>query len=166
MSCFTPTCQNFCGHLLVLEVCQSQQERMALREETVAQVKDEIAILRGEKPRPKIQPSTLNQDQHEGEGPSRGEKGKDCGAGQGQQPKELEIPETQILQPEPLPTGAGFKGYEDYIVQGLRIRLHNTQYRRARYQTPQGETLVGELPAAVRGSHFDPELRSYLLLQY
>jgi hypothetical protein len=57
--------------------------------------------------------------------------------------------------------GAVFKGYEDYLVQGLRIRLHNTQYRRARYQTPQGETLLGELPAAVRGSHFDPELRSY-----
>src|SRR5712692_10304009 len=151
---------------LVLEVCQSQQERIALLEETVAQLKDEIAILKGEKPRPKIKPRTLNQDQHEGEGPSRGEKGKDRGAGQGKKPKELEIHETQILQPEPLPAGSLFKGYEDYLVQGLRIRLHNTQYRRARYQTPQGETLVGELPAAVRGSHFDPELRSYILLQY
>ena len=53
---------------LVLEVCQSQQERIALLEETVAQLKDEVAILKGEKPRPKIKPSTLNQDQQEGEG--------------------------------------------------------------------------------------------------
>ena len=151
---------------LVLEVCQSQQERIALLEETVAQLKDEIAILKGEKPRPTIKPSTLNQDQHAGEGPSRGEKGKDRGAGPGKKPKELEIHETQILQPEPLPAGSVFKGSEDYLVQGLRIRLHNTQYRRARYHTPQGETLLGELPAAVRGSHFDPELRSYILLQY
>ena len=45
---------------LVLEVCQSQQERIALLEETVAQLKDEIAILKGEKPRPKSKPSTLN----------------------------------------------------------------------------------------------------------
>jgi hypothetical protein len=151
---------------LVLEVCQRQQERIALLEETVAQLTDEIAILKGEKPRPQIKPSTLNQDQHEGEGPSRGETGKERGAGHGKQPKELEIHETQILQPEYLPVGAVFKGYEDYLVQGLRIRLHNTQYRRARYQTLQGETLLGELPAAVRGSHFDPELRSYILLQY
>lgn len=151
---------------LVLEVCQSQQERIALLEETVAQLKDEIAILKGEKPRPTLKPSTLNQDPHASEGPSRGEKGKDRGAGQGQKPKELEIHETQILQPEQIPAGSVFKGYEDYLVQGLRIRLHNTQYRRARYQTPSGETLLGELPAAVRGSHFDPELRSYLLLQY
>lgn len=151
---------------LVLEVCQSQQERIALLEETVAQLKDEIAILKGEKPRPKLKPSTLNQDQQADDSPSRGEQGKDSGAGHGKQPKELEIHETQILQPEPLPEGAVFKGYEDYLVQGLRIRLHNTRYRRARYQTRQGETLLGELPAAVRGSHFDPELRSYILLQY
>jgi len=51
-------------------------------------------------------------------------------------------------------------------VQGLRIRLHNTRYRRARYDTPQGDTLLGELPVAVRGSHFDPELSSSILLQY
>ena len=151
---------------LVLEVCQRQQERIALVEETVAQLKDERAILKGEKPRPKIKPSTLKQDQQAGAGPSRGEKGKASGAGQGKKPKELAIHETQILQPEPLPEGAVFKGYEDYFVQGLRIRRHNTQYRRARYQTPQGETLLGELPVAVRGSHFAPELRSYILRQY
>jgi hypothetical protein len=151
---------------LVLEVCQRQQERIALLEETVAQLKDEIAILKGEKPRPKIKPSTLNQDQPEGEGASRGRKNKGTEAGQGKKPKVLEIHETQILHPESLPEGAVFRGYEDYVVQGLRITLHNTRYRRARYQTPTGATLLGELPLAVRGSHFDPELRSYILLQY
>jgi hypothetical protein len=130
----------------------------------VAQLKDEIAILKGEKPRPQIKPSMLNQDQQESESPSRGETGKDSGAGK--KPKALVIHETQILQPEHIPAGSVFRGYEDYLVQGLRIRLHNTRFRRARYETPQGETLLGELPVAVRGSHFDPELRSYILLQY
>ncbi len=45
----------------VLEVCQSQQERIALLEEKVVQLQDEIAILKGEKPRPKITPSTLTK---------------------------------------------------------------------------------------------------------
>ena len=75
---------------LVLEVCQGQQERLALREETGAQLKDESALLKGAKPRPQIKPRRLNQDPHAGEGPSRGEKGKDSGAGQGKTPKELE----------------------------------------------------------------------------
>lgn len=151
---------------LVLEVCQSQQERIALLEETVAQVKDEVAILKGEKPRPKIKPSTLKQDQPAGEGPSQGEKSKDSGAGQGKKSKELEIHETQILHPEHIPDASVFRGDEDFVVQGLRITLHNTQYWRARYQTPTGASILGELPPAVRGSHFDPELRSYILLQY
>lgn len=51
-------------------------------------------------------------------------------------------------------------------MQGLRITLHDTQYRRVRYQTPPGDTRLGELPVAGRGSHFDPELRSSILLQY
>ena len=146
----------------VLEVCQRQQERIVLLEETVAQLKDEIAILKGEKPRPQIKASTLNKDRAEGDGPPRRDRRGDPG----KQGKELEIHETRILEPPQIPAGAVFKGYEDYLVQGLRIRLHNTRYRRARYDTPQGDTLLGELPVAVRGSHFDPELRSYILLQY
>ncbi len=151
---------------LVLEMGQSQQERIALLEETVVQLKDEIAILKGEKPRPKIKPSTLTQDTPEGAGPSRGQQRQERGAGPGKQPQELEIHETQILYPEQIPAGSVFKGYEDYLGQGLRITLHNTKYRRVRYQTPTGDTLLGELPVAVRGSHFDPELRSSILLQY
>ena len=146
----------------VLELCQHQQERIVLLEETVAQLKDEIAILKGEKPRPQIKPSTLTTDRTEGEGLRRGTRRGDPG----KQAKELEIHETRLLEPEQIPAGAIFKGYEDYLVQGLRIQLHNTRYRRARYETAQGDTLLGELPAAVRGSHFAPELRSYILLQY
>jgi hypothetical protein len=146
----------------VLEVCQHQQERIVLLEETVVQLKDEIAILKGEKPRPQIKPSTLTKNTPPGEAPAR----RDHRRAPGKQPKELEIHETRLLEPPQLPVGALFKGYEDYVVQGLRIRLHNTRYRRARYQTPTGETVLGELPSAVQGSHFDAELRSYILLQY
>lgn len=151
---------------LVLAVCQSQQEHIVQLEETVAQLKDEIRILKGEKPRPTIKPSTLNQEWAEDEGPDPGPKRPRSKKGSGKQPKALEIHEVQILPPAQIPEGAVFKGYEDYLVQGLRIELHNTQYRRLRYQTPTGKNLVGELPVAVRGSHFSPELRSYILLQY
>ena len=116
----------------VLEVCQSQQERIVLLEETVGQLKDEIAILKGEKPRPQIKPSTLNKDTPESEGPSRGQPRRDPRGGHGKQRKELEIHETQILYPEQSPAGSVFKGYEEYLVQGLRITRHNTKYRRVR----------------------------------
>jgi len=37
---------------------------------------------------------------------------------------------------------------------------------RARYQSPDGESVIGELPVAVAGSHFGPTLRSYMLSQH
>jgi hypothetical protein len=52
------------------------------------------------------------------------------------------------------------------LVQGLIIRAHNRRYRLERWQTPAGETLLGELPAAVRGQHFSPELQGYILYPY
>jgi hypothetical protein len=143
---------------------QQQQERIDQLEEAVASLKDEIAVLKGEKGRPKIEPSRLNKDKQEGEG--SGKKGKDRGSGKCKKTIALEIHETKIIHPEAIPEGSVFKGYEDYFVQGIHIKLHNTKYRRAGYQTPRGEYIVGELPQSVRGSHFDSELRSYVLLQY
>ena len=90
----------------VLAVCQSQQERIVRLEETVAQLRDESAILKGEKPRPQIKPSTLNKDTPEGEGQPR----RDGVGEHGKQPKELESHEIRILQPAQIPAGSVFKG--------------------------------------------------------
>src|SRR3954469_17749202 len=45
----------------LLAVIYAQQDRIAKLEETVQQLRDEIAILKGQKPRPKIAPSQLEQ---------------------------------------------------------------------------------------------------------
>ncbi len=65
-----------------------------------------------------------------------------------------------------IPPGWVLKDYASYVVQDLEIGLKNTDYRRARYESPTGETLMGDLPVSVRDSHFGPELRSYILSQY
>ncbi len=111
---------------LVVEMGQSQPERIALREETGVQVKDERALWKGEKPRPKITPSTLPQDTPEGAGPSRGQQRQERGAGPGKQAQELESHETPILYPEQMPAGSVCKGSADYRGQGLRITRHDT----------------------------------------
>ena len=80
----------------------------------------------------------------------------------------LIIHETKVIQPsEQIPPDAEFKGYQDYTVQELIIRAHNTRYRLAIWKTATGEYLKGKLAEEVRDlGHFGVMLRSYLLYQY
>ena len=72
--------------------------------------------------------------------------------------------ETLVLQVE-VPPGSQFKGYEPYQVQDLVIKGRVVRYRRERWLTPDGETIVAPLPSGIRG-HFGPELRRFVLMQY
>ena len=158
---------------LLLGICHRQQvqlekqaEQLALQAEQIRQLRDEIAILKGEKARPNIKPSALNKDA-KGDGRKGGSKKKKRrGKPMRQKTAELEIHDEQFIQPAFIPPGSTFKGYEAYVVQEIAIAVKNTKYLRARYQTPEGETVVGALPESVAGSHFGPTLRSYILDQH
>jgi len=143
-------------------------ELLAFLLELVQQLKDEIARLKGLKTRPKIKPSPLEKPRPPRRRPHtcRGEPDPL----QDRRPKaeRLSIHETVVLHPTDLPPGSTLKDYEDLLVQGLKIEPHNVLYRRARYQTPDGRTVLAPLPptAAVAGRHFDPTLVTYLLAQH
>ncbi len=80
---------------------------------------------------------------------------------------QLKIDRDTIIEPaEPIPPGSRFKGYRDFVVQELTIESCNTRYRLTRWQTPDGQTLIGQLPKAVGGGHFGPALVSYVLYQH
>ena len=141
--------------LTLLEICHHQQEQ-------IQALRDEIALLKGQKPKPKIKPSTL-------ESGKKKKKRRDKRGRRGKRGKtsELEVHEEVCIPPEEeVPEGSRFKGYDDFTVQDIRIELHNTRYRLERWETPAGERLVGQLPAEVGGVHFGPTLRSFILYQY
>ena len=143
-----------------------QAEQLALQGEQIQQLKDEIVILKGEKARPKINPSRLNQETQGDGGKGGSKKKKRRGKPMRKKTEELAIHDEQFIQPAFIPPGSIFKDYEPYVVQEIAIAVKNTKYLRARYQTPEGETVVGALPESVAGSHFGPTLRSYILDQH
>ena len=66
---------------------------------------------------------------------------------------------------EAVPEGSCFKGHEPFLVQDLVISASATRYLRERWITPEGRSILAPLPEGV-DSHFGPELRRFVLMQY
>ena len=143
-------------------------EIIHLQKEIIQQLKDEIAILKGRKPKPDIKPSKLNEPQSENSEDSDddGNQKKRPGSAKRKKTADLEIHDTKIVKPDHIPEGSRFKGYDDYIVQDIRIETHNIQYRIERWLTPGGDYIKGRLPSEISSTHFGPTLISYILQQY
>jgi hypothetical protein len=63
------------------------------------------------------------------------------------------------------PPGSRFKGYQDILVRELILRAEVVRYRRERWVTPSGETVLAPLPAGIVGG-FGPGLRRFLLVAH
>jgi len=136
----------------------------------IQQMRDEIAVLKGEKARPKFKSSKMDENTDQdapGENSTDGEKKKRAGSEKRSKTAELIIHEEKVIAPaEGVPTDAKFKGYRDVVVQGLVIKTHNVRYRLECWLTTEGALLTGALPESLQGHHYSPELRGYILYQY
>ncbi|AXB80654.1 hypothetical protein TQ38_029250 (plasmid) [Novosphingobium sp. P6W] len=130
-------------------------ENAALKEENQA-LKDEIAHLKGHPPRPKFnkaKPSGMEK----ATAPSGKARRKRT---RGAVKSKLTISREVTLKAAP-PVGSRFKGYEDVLVQDLRISVEVVHYRRERWQDADGNRIVAPLPVGIVGG-FGPELRRFI----
>jgi len=131
--------------------------------EQIDQLRQEVARLKEHKGKPKIPPSRLEKDPKEKQ--KKKSSKKRPGSAKRSKTKQLTIHETIPIPPENIPAGSRRAGYDDWIVQGLKIELHNVCYRLECWMTPDGKLIKGKLPDSVDG-HFDATLRSFILQQY
>ena len=130
----------------------------------IQKLRDEVAELKGQKAKPKIKPSNLEKETAKRKNKIQSKKRP--GSKKRSKTKTLEIHEDKIIQPEYIPEGSRFKGYQDYIVQDLVIGTWNIRYRKARYETPNGDYVTGKIPAEISKSHFGSMLTAFVLYQY
>ena len=148
--------------LQLLEIIEQLSVSNLLQAEEIQLLKDEIARLKGQKPKPKIRPSKLEKDRKK---KKKSPSGKRSGSKKRKKTADLDIHEHIPIPPESIPPNSIFKGYQPYTVQGIKILPHNVCYLLERWETPDGKNIVGKLPSHVQG-HYDFELRSYILYQY
>lgn len=122
-------------------------------------LKEEIARLKGHKGRPKLKPSGMAQAAERGKGQRKG--GKRRKRAKRQSPR---VQDEQKLTVD-VPAGSRFKGYDDFVVQDLRLEAKVIRYRRERWLTPDGKLIVAPLPKGLHG-HFGPELVRFILQQH
>jgi hypothetical protein len=128
---------------------------------TVSEQREEIARLKGLKGRPDIKPS-IKPSGMERAGHSKPWSPPRRGGG-GKTAKRV-VHEERIVKAS-VPPGSRFKGYESFVVQDLVLRPHVVRYRRERWLTPDGVTVIAPLPCGVRG-HFGAELRRFMMVQH
>ena len=139
---------------LLLKALSENAEQKRL----IAELREEVARLKGLKGRPSIKPSGMDQ----------GTTPKPRGKGGGRRGRGKTIPRVSVedqVVGATVPPGSRFKGYEDFVVQDLVLRARMIRYRRERWITPDGRTVIAPLPRGLSG-HFGPELRRFVLAQY
>lgn len=136
---------------LLAEMAQLRAENAALREE--------VARLKGLSPRPKLKPSGMEKA---GQLPTPQSSGKPKRKRRrGAKRDRLAIGEERVLAAS-APAGSRFKGYEDIVVQDLLLVPQVIRYRRERWLTADGRTIIAPLPAGIVGG-FGPALRRFIL---
>ncbi len=124
-----------------------------------AELRDEIARLKGLKGRPQIKPSGMEKAT-EAPTKSAGKIGR-----RGSKRAKLTIDVITPVKVADAPPGARSKGSEEFLVQDLIVRPLTVLYQRERLQLPDGSTVVAPLPAGIT-SHFGPGLKRFVLAQY
>ncbi len=129
-------------------------------------LKDEINRLNGEKGKPNIKakkPRGFNQNyssEQERKTPKKHSKGA--------KKENIKIDHEQIAKypSDQLPADAEFKGYEDVIVQDLKLCTDNILFHKEKYYSPsEKKTYLAELPTGYEGE-FGPGLKAFVISLY
>jgi hypothetical protein len=152
-----------------VEILLNIVERLSLRIKNLElenqQLRDENNRLKGEQGKPDIKGKTKKgfnnqsseKERHEAKKHQKGSK-NDC----------IKIDREEILEypAELLPSDAQFKGYEEVIVQDVKLTGDNVLFRKQKYYSPlEGKTYLAELPPGYAGE-FGPGLKTLVLSLY
>jgi len=125
-------------------------------------IKDELARYKKLPPRPPQKPSGMEKATDLPDVAAGGTKGERSTRRRGSNLDKLKIDQTVVV-PVAAPAGSRRKGYEEIVVQDLAFQPSVTCYRRERWETPDGQTLIAPLAPGIVGG-YGPHLHRFVLM--
>ena len=125
-------------------------------------IKDELARYKKLPPRPPQKPSGMEKATDLPDAAAGRTKGEHSKRRRGSNLEKLKINQTVVV-PVAAPAGSRRKGYEEIVVQDLALNPSATLYRRERWETPDGQTLIAPLEPGIVGG-YGPHLHRLVLM--
>jgi FtsZ-binding cell division protein ZapB len=133
------------------QALQQEVERLRLDNGTLhasnQALKDEIARLKNLPPRPPFKSSGMEKATQ----PRLAKPGRRPGRGA----KRDRVTREVVLRAE-APPGSRFKGYKTVVRRDLVLAAEVVRYKRERWVTPEGQTIIAPLPAGIAGGSASP----------
>jgi hypothetical protein len=137
---------------------------LGLNKKKVEELEAELRRLKKIPKKPKIEASKLDEEK-----PKKGKRNKEKrpGSEKKKKKKDLPIDEYRKIEAKEIPKGWHLIGYKPYVIQDVIVSRNTIKYEREIWESPnRKERIVASLPNHLKGRHFGPVLRSYVINLY
>ncbi len=149
--------------LYLFNLVEDQAAENKILRENNQQLRDEVNRLKGEQGKPNIKPRNSNGDTDVSSENERKRKKKKRKRYNKKSDIKIDREEKCNIDKSQLPSDAIFKGYQETIVQGLKIETDNILFRKEIYYSPsKNKTYVGTLPKGYN-SGYGPEIKALVM---
>jgi len=142
-------------------------ENRKLREEN-QQLRDEINRLKGEQGQPKIKANKRQSSAARTNYSSESERRKPKERKKASKVSKIKIDREEVVKvaASELPPDAEFKGYEDVVVQDIKIETDNVLFRKEKFHSPaENKSYLAKLPVGYEGQ-FGPGIKALTIVLY
>ena len=146
-----------------VQIIEAQAAAITVLKETVQELRDEVARLKGEQGKPIVRPQPTPR-QHS----SDAERPADPRRSLPHRERRLVVDRDEVrrVDPRTLPADATLKGHDPFVVQEVVLHTDTVRYLREKwYAASTGRTYLAALPAGV-SDHFGPQVKALVLMLY